>query len=138
MGVPTKLVSHCPSCDQTHQVWEVSAQGNPSYPFSSIYRQDLAEVKLLLETIITTTAPDTDERIDRIRGLGEHILCNLGPESMVARNPRWRAVVLNQFTCFRVKLGTATLVSAVPFSAAARRRFRAVARAVVREIQALF
>ena len=123
----------CYKCDQPHEVWDVDVypRQQDHWEASASCRHELATARHLIGKI--NLAPvDTDERLDGVRELGEHILRHLGPDSLTAQNPRWRAVVLNQFTCFRVQLEVTRADSR--FSDTARRWFRTVARAVVHEV----
>jgi hypothetical protein len=126
-----KNIPACQECGQSHRQWEVPGGVLEQHPFQL---EEIRAAQVLMSKINSAPAL-SDERIDGIRELGEHILRHTGPHSMIATHPRWRAILLNKFVCFRVQTGAVS--KKTPFTSAARRRFRAVARDVVRAVRDL-
>jgi len=120
-----------------HPVWRAP---RPVSAPSTLLRPDgaeLADVRARLACALATPV-GTERRVDAVRELGEAVLRHCGgPGSLIYLRPGWRILLLNKFACFRHELDRTcgrlykNPEGCEPISAAARRRFRAVARAVI-------
>jgi hypothetical protein len=144
MGLPRTAVAAqvCPRCHLVHNIWSAddaisdssfahAGSSDEDGPARQAYRSEAAALRRQMAKIYATGV-DTDDRLDCVRELGEHILRHLGPDSITAQNTPWRTVVLNKFACFGALVDDPS--SSAHFSDVAKRWFRTVARAVIREV----
>ena len=128
----------CCAFRHDHPVW-VSPAGGEAVGLSLVpgqpsQRAEVSELQRLLERARMAPAA-ARARVDAICELGEAIVQHYsGPGSLVDTRPGFRAVLLTKFACFRREIdrtGGRLYDGSGDLSAATRRRFRAVARALL-------
>jgi len=126
----------CCAFQHEHPVWSVDHEGDaPKIELGA----DRIEIFSLQDLLVRAqSAPRGEARVDAICALGKSIVGRFsGPGSLVERRPGWRTVLLNKFACWRHEIDRTggrlydNDDGSERLSAAARRRFRGVARELI-------
>jgi len=130
------MATACCAFQHEHPVWSVD--GGEDAPKIEL-GADRIEIFSLQDLLVRAqSAPLGEARVDAICALGKSIVGRFsGPGSLVERRPGWRTVLLNKFACWRHEIDRTggrlydNDDGSERLSAAARRRFRGVARELI-------